>query len=58
MKKIYKIHYNRLGSYKEPQEDTSSSSYSNEEKKLHFSLSFSFKKIFKDKASTISYCGN
>lgn len=43
MKKIYKIHYNRLDSYKEPKEDTSSSSYSNE-KNLHFSLSFSFKK--------------
>lgn len=43
MKKTYKIHDNRLDSYKEPQEDTSSSSYSNE-KNVHFSLSFSFKK--------------
>lgn len=57
MKKTYKIHDNRLDSYKEPQDDTSSSSYSNEKTCILACLS-PLKKIFKDKASTLSYCGN
>lgn len=55
MRRIYQIPYNCPASYKEPREDTSSSSY--DEKPTYFSL-FLRKKIFKDKASTIAYCGN